>query len=39
MQPGGDDEHQAWIPIMAVARLTEGITEQENWLISQAERI
>jgi hypothetical protein len=29
------DEYQRWFPIVAAARLSEGIREQEDWLIRQ----
>jgi len=30
------DEHSAWCPIVAAARMSEGITEIEDWLLAQA---
>ncbi len=36
--PGGEDEYARWLPIVAGARLCEGIAELEGWLVSQAER-
>ena len=37
---GADDsnrmEHRRWLPILAAARLSEGIEEQERWLLSVA---
>lgn len=39
LRPGGKDQYLNWIPVMAASRLSEGIDEQEEWLIAQAERI
>ena len=39
LRPGGEDEYQRWLPIVAAARLTEGIKEIENWLIQQAQTV
>ena len=36
LHPHGQDEYQRWLPIVAGARLTEGIHEQEKWLVEQA---
>jgi len=36
LRPHGQDEYQRWLPIVAGARLTEGIHEQEKWLVEQA---
>ena len=36
LRPHGQDEYQRWLPIVAGARLTEGINEQEKWLVQQA---
>lgn len=36
--PGGWDEYQRWLPIVAGARLSEGIFENEGWLLEQANR-
>lgn len=30
-----EDEYRAWLPIMAAARLREGIEEFHDWLLSQ----
>ena len=38
-RPGGQEEHRRWLPIVAAARLNEGIKEQEAWLLQQAKRI
>jgi len=37
LRPGGRDEYLRWLPVTAAARLSEGITEVERWLLSQAE--
>lgn len=34
--PGGQEEYHRWLPIVAAARLDEGIKEIETWLIAQA---
>jgi len=31
----GAEEHTAWYPIVAAARMSEGITEIEDWLLAQ----
>jgi len=36
LRPGGEDEYQRWLPIVAAARLSEGIKELDTWLIQQA---
>lgn len=33
--PEREDEYRRWFPLMAAARLCEGITEQEDWLHQQ----
>jgi len=38
LRPGGQDEYQRWLPIVAGARLSEGIPEIEQWLIEQAKK-
>lgn len=37
LRPGGEQEYQRWLPIVAAARLSENIPELEQWLIVQAE--
>lgn len=37
-RPGEWDTYRRWLPIVAVARLSDGITEQESWLVARAER-
>jgi Ser/Thr protein kinase RdoA (MazF antagonist) len=39
LRPGGMDEYQRWLPIVAAARLMEGIKEIEGWLIAEAKKI
>jgi uncharacterized protein (TIGR02172 family) len=39
LQPNGFDEYQKWIPIVAGARISENITELDNWLVAQAKKI
>lgn len=39
LRPGGEDEYRRWLPIVAGARLSEGIPELEKWLVKQAEKI
>ena len=36
LRPGGEDEYRRWLPIVAGARLSEGIPELEKWLLKQA---
>jgi len=36
LQPGGEGEYQRWLPIVAAARLSEGIPELQDWLVRQA---
>jgi aminoglycoside phosphotransferase (APT) family kinase protein len=36
LRPGGEDEYRRWLPIMAAARLSEGIPELTDWLVAQA---
>lgn len=36
--PGGRAEFARWRPIVAAARLSEGIPELESWLLAQVER-
>ena len=37
LRPGGEDLYRHWLPIVAAARLSEGIPKLEKWLIAQAE--
>ena len=37
LRPGGEDEYRRWLPIVAGARLSENITELDEWLVKQAE--
>lgn len=39
IRSGGEEECKAWLPLVAAARLSEGIEELAPWLISQAEVI
>ena len=39
LRPGGEDEYRRWLPIVAGARLSEGIAELEKWLVKKAEKI
>jgi uncharacterized protein (TIGR02172 family) len=39
LRPGGEDEYNRWLPIVAAARLSENISELETWLIAQAEKL
>jgi Ser/Thr protein kinase RdoA (MazF antagonist) len=39
LRPGGEDEYRLWLPIVAAARLSEGIQELEKWLLEQAEKV
>ena len=39
LRPGGENEYQRWIPIIAGARLSENIPEIEIWLIKQAQTV
>lgn len=39
LRPGGEAEYRRWLPIVAGARLSEGITELEKWLVKEAEKI
>ncbi len=36
LRPGGEQEYNRWLPIVAAARLSENIPELEKWLIAQA---
>jgi len=39
LHPGGQAEYHRWLPVVAAARLEEGITEMEDWLLKQAEKV
>lgn len=39
LRSGGRDEYHRWLPIVAAARLSEGITELEPWLLAQAGKL
>jgi thiamine kinase len=39
LRPGGEEEYQAWIPLVAAARLSEGIEELTPWLRGLAETV
>ncbi len=39
LRPQGMDEYRRWLPIVAAARLTEGIKEIEGWLLQEAKKI
>ncbi len=36
LRPGGEAEYEAWRPIVAAARMSEGIDEVQSWLLEQA---
>ena len=36
LRPGRMDQYRRWLPVVAGARLTEGIPELESWLVEQA---
>jgi hypothetical protein len=38
LRPHGMDEYRRWLPIVAAARLTEGMPELEQWLMEKAEK-
>ncbi|MBN1151521.1 phosphotransferase [candidate division WOR-3 bacterium] len=38
LSPGGEDEYRRWLPVIACARLREGIPEIRDWLIDFAEK-
>jgi tRNA A-37 threonylcarbamoyl transferase component Bud32 len=38
LRPGGEVEFRAWRPIVAAARMSEGIAEIQDWLGSQVEK-
>jgi uncharacterized protein (TIGR02172 family) len=37
LRPGGEKEVRAWRPIVAAARMSEGIAEIQDWLLSQVQ--
>ena len=39
LRRGGWDEYRRWLPIVAGARLNEGIQELETWLVRQARKV
>lgn len=39
LRPEGKVEYGRWLPIVAAARLSENISELEDWLLAQAEKI
>jgi len=39
LRKDGVAEYQLWLPVVAGARISEGITELEAWLLQQAEKI
>jgi len=39
LRPDGEDEYRRWLPIVAAARLSEGIQELETWLLEQAKTV
>jgi len=36
LRPGGEAEYGRWLPVVAAARLSEGIPELERWLVAQS---
>lgn len=36
--PGRESEYQSWLPIVAAARLDEGIGEEQQWLVDEVRR-
>ncbi|HEY9076257.1 MAG TPA: aminoglycoside phosphotransferase family protein [Anaerolineaceae bacterium] len=36
LRPGGEEEYERWLPVVAAGRISENISEQETWLIQQA---
>jgi|GEM_PF-3245081 len=38
LRPGGEEESRAWRPIVAAARMSEGITQLQAWLGLQVEK-
>lgn len=39
LRPGGHEQYRRWLPIVAAARLDEGIKEIETWLIAQSGKV
>jgi Ser/Thr protein kinase RdoA (MazF antagonist) len=39
LRPGGWAEYCRWLPVVAAARLDEGIKEIETWLLAQARKV
>jgi Ser/Thr protein kinase RdoA (MazF antagonist) len=39
LRPGGEREYRRWLPMVAAARLSEGMPELEDWLVAQAQRV
>ena len=39
LRSGSEDEYRRWVPIIAGARLREGIPELEKWLVKQASKV
>jgi Ser/Thr protein kinase RdoA (MazF antagonist) len=39
LHPNGMDEYFRWLPIVAAARLSEGMPELEQWLVHQAQKV
>ena len=35
LNPGGEAQYRKWLPIVAAARMSEGIDEIEGWLRAQ----
>ena len=38
-RPEGQDDYRRWLPIVAAARLSEGMTQLERWLTAQAQNV
>jgi len=36
--PGDAGEYRRWLPVVAAARLSEGIPELEKWLVKQVQQ-
>ncbi len=39
LRPAGRAEYRSWLPIVAAARLDEGIVELDEWLLAQAAKL